>query len=729
MKTPEEFLAKKYTDLPGSEPVERAVCKKIHEGEKGSQTKEERVETYLERLGSIFATKRAFELLKFKILEKYVTKYDEIPENYWKSIEEEAYRRGEGGDWASITEEQKEDWREKHGKIVLNDQRASLEQWLDYFSSQESDHIPKGLKYWIFRNILNLRELIKTEVQKPDGTKEERIEFPKRSKGTVSPFPDINHEALAYVVDKVIQKLNDKGIEFEFDIQPHEREKFQEFLAKENFANLYAWANEHMNPIPERLLPVTDGKWVKYDQGSDPKELIKTIRGRGTGWCTVGENTARTQLRGGDFYVYYSLDDEGRPTMPRIAIRMRGHHEIAEDPRGIAYKQNLDPFMIPVLEKKLEEFGSVGESYKRKTADLKSFIDIENRMKMGQQLTKEDLIFLYEINAPIKGFGYREDPRIQKLREQRNAEEDARIIFLKTTEIEEKINNKITLSRDDLLYLWEINEEIKFGALHDPRIVYMRSQRNLKEDMSVIFECAENQIAFAPPEINENTKVYIGELQPNIFELIKKYNIEYVYKSVPEGKNRLENIIVGGKKTSEIERELSAAGINVTEEALEAMRVTEVLENRGKTDEEIINEIKQKLQEAGENTDKAWPWDLLLDLSKGRDFTTIEGQEKICTITLELSDLGLENYCTIDEIIKVGKELGLGLCPPEVGPYLRIKYPKLKWLERYAIVSRLIYDRFFVVGYDLMGNYLHVHQKTAKYNPKDKYEHKFVFSL
>ena len=88
MKTPEEFLAKKYTDLPGSEPVERAVCKKIHEGEKGSQTKEERVETYLERLGSIFATKRAFELLKFKILEKYVTKYDEIPENYWKSIEE-----------------------------------------------------------------------------------------------------------------------------------------------------------------------------------------------------------------------------------------------------------------------------------------------------------------------------------------------------------------------------------------------------------------------------------------------------------------------------------------------------------------------------------------------------------------------------------------------------------------------------------------------------------------
>src|SRR3989344_8023327 len=219
--------------------------------------------------------------------------------------------------------------KRQNSEGVLDDQKSSLEQWVDYLALPDSNFtddkpLNRELKYWVFRNIIGLQEYDK-----------EKKEFPKRSKGTIKQFPDINREALGYTIDAVIKKLQGKSIEFENDIQFDEREVFRKFLEKEDFPKLYSWANDLMNPIPEHLLPVTEGKWKKYEQGTDHQELVQTIGGKGTGWCTAGENTAKTQLRGGDFYVFYSLDDNKEPTIPRIAIRME-RNEIA-DVRGVAY--------------------------------------------------------------------------------------------------------------------------------------------------------------------------------------------------------------------------------------------------------------------------------------------------------------------------------------------------------------------------------------------------------
>jgi len=504
MENPEKFLSEKYPELPGSRPVERAVAKKIRKGEKGPQTKEERVEAYLERLEDIIKDKRGFGLLKYAILEKYITKYEEIPESYWKAQEEEMRRRGEAADWTQATEEQREEIKRKTAEAVLTDQRASLEQWLDYFASSDSDHIPRSLKYWVFRSILNLQELVK---KKEDGR--EYIEFPRRSRGTVKPYPDINYEALAYVVDAMVKKLQGQGIEFGYDIQPEEQEVFLKFLQKQDFAKLYAWANELMQPIPKHLLPVTDGKWIKYEQGSDPQELVKTIRGKGTGWCTAGLNTARTHLKGGDFYVYYSLDDNGEPTMPRIAIRMEGHDKIAEDPRGIAYKENLDPYMGPILEEKLKEFGPVGDAYKKKSADMRRLTEIENKTGRNETLGREDLVFLYELESPIEGFGYRRDSRIQEL----------------------------------------------------------RSQRNPEKDQLIIFQCTKEQIAHNPAEINANTKAYVGKLEPGIFDFIQKYNIEHVYTEFPEGRLKFKTIRLesGLKQAADYRKALQKGNYHLSE--------------------------------------------------------------------------------------------------------------------------------------------------------------------
>ena len=164
------FLPEKYPDLAGSKPVDRAVKKARREGASIPDIKGDRVEAYLDRLESISTDERGVEILKHKILEKYVTKYADIPESYWTAQETEARKRGESGDWAEATPKQKEEVKKKHAETVLADQRASLEQWVDYFASAESNYASKPIKYWIFRNILTLGELIK----KKEGETEQK---------------------------------------------------------------------------------------------------------------------------------------------------------------------------------------------------------------------------------------------------------------------------------------------------------------------------------------------------------------------------------------------------------------------------------------------------------------------------------------------------------------------------------------------------------------------------
>ena len=125
------------------------------------------------------------------------------------------------------------------------------------------------------------------------------------------------------------------------------------------------------------------------------------------------------------------------------------------------------------------------------------------------------------------------------------------------TEIETKTKQKQDLSKDELIFLYEIDSPIQyFGMTKDPRIEEIRKTRNIQKDASTIFECEPNQIANNPEDINENTKAYIGELKSEIFELIQKYNIEHIYTSFPEGKIQKFEMELGGRTKAEITSEL-----------------------------------------------------------------------------------------------------------------------------------------------------------------------------
>lgn len=110
---------------------------------------------------------------------------------------------------------------------------------------------------------------------------------------------------------------------------------------------------------------------------------------------------------------------------PRIAIHMEGN-SIAEV-RGISEQQNLESDMEEILDKKLEEFPD-RYKYKKKVNDMEKLTSIYKEYR-NRNLTDNELRFLYEVDNRIDGFGYEEDPRIKEILSNRNFKKDLSIMF------------------------------------------------------------------------------------------------------------------------------------------------------------------------------------------------------------------------------------------------------------------------------------------------------------
>jgi len=582
------FLKQKYSLHASPEVKSASKRTEKRSGEKVPQDPVKQIENYFSRLHEIIDRpkeddrERGLNALKGLLYDKYVIKSQDVPEAYFDTQKRLAKELGHGE--VEIGEEQ----REQLTEVIITDQKSSLDNWIDYLSSSDATY-PDWLKYYAFRSVLSLGEYDK-----------ENKQFTKRSKGTTKPFPDLNREALAYVLDAIEKKYQtqteeQKKIEVEKRaqkeanltdeeklIRQEEQINFDKILQGESFAKLYAWAIEKVTPASRERLANTEGKWVKYDQNSDHMPLVESLQGHGTGWCTAGESTAQTQLSNGDFYVYYSLDENGQAKVPRAAIRMEG--DSIGEVRGVGPDQNLDPYIGDVVKEKMTEFPD-GAAYEKKSSDMKRLTEIDNKNKGDKPLSKEDLFFLYEINSPIEGFGYQRDPRIQEI----------------------------------------------------------ISTRNPKEDAPIVLECEPKEIVYSEEDYSQalkeniNIKAYIGPLFSNIFS----QNIEHIYTSFPNGR---------------IERVETTIGT--------------------KTKEKIIAELNAK-ETSNNPEEKIYISDYARSMLQKPEFTINSKSEKLNLIKLKVQDLGFPGSATTDEIYKRANELGLELCPPEVGPHLRLNYEKV----------------------------------------------------
>jgi hypothetical protein len=551
----------KNPELQTSPEVQRAVEREEQKmGEKVPNDPAERIEAYMDRLENIFLNPderkrdRNLEMFRDKIYDALIIKRENFPDSYFELQKRIARERGQA------VEEIPENVREQMMDVAIEDQKASLDAWMDYLTSEDAVY-PAWFKYFVWRNVTKLSQFDK-----------ERGEFKKRTDSTVAPYPDIYREPLAQIAD-IYEKIkaDNKNLK-----EPEIKEAFSK-----KFPNLYAELISKSLAASMENREEIRGEWIKYEQGrdGDAEKLFQSLEGKGTGWCTAGHSTAQTQIESGDFYVYYTNDSNGEPTQPRLAIRMDGDNRIGEV-RGILLPQGVEPVMQEALDGKLSEFGGEADAYRKKSEDMRILTALEKKRENEEPFTKDDLVLLYEINGTIEGFGYQKDPRINELRQGRNAE----------------------------------------------------------EDMLVIFECTREEIAHVPSQINENTKAYVGQLEPGIFQKLPE-NLEHVYTSFPDKKIRRENVEIGGKSAEQLISEMEAAGINIS--------------------------------------------DYAKSMLKNREFVPGKNPEEATLIRLTVADLGFKSSATTDQIYERAQILGLELCPADTGPNYRLKYqnqPLGEWI-------------------------------------------------
>lgn len=207
-------------------------------------------------------------------------------------------------------------------------------------------------------------------------------------------------------------------------------------IAKQySFRKLYSAILNHLDEKrKDTNVGSYEGIWKKYNQDNTSKEaerLVDDIKNYRTGWCTAGIETAKKQLKDGDFYVYFIINQDTNELIPKIAIRME-HGEVAEV-RGTDEDQNIyDPKLIDIAKEKYMALPG-GNVYEKKEKNVKKLIEIYEKQYVfskeknmyvervdKEELTREDLLFLYQIEETFIGFSYGRDKRIQQLLDGRN---------------------------------------------------------------------------------------------------------------------------------------------------------------------------------------------------------------------------------------------------------------------------------------------------------------------
>ena len=446
---------------------------------------------------------------------------NDVPDSYFALKIKIAKERGESEDYQNDGINSVKDiddaTRKKAGETIYNDQKESLDIWIDYLV--DNNDYPTWFKYFTLRGVLKIGSCDK-----------KKNEFNNRNKETVACFPDLNREALPYVKNILVDKYGEEYLQLQehiieankkldslnnyenhyddklniiktgkdkdgrdINIKEKDLKKIEQSLSKntidfdkekvkaelteliekqnqyleskgipsdfwgypkeENFGKLYIYAVDKVTSAFKENKEKIDGEWTKFNQGSNYTVLYESLKGHSTGWCTAEKETAKSQLEGGDFYVYYSKDEEGGNTIPRIAIRME-NGQVAEV-RGIQKDQNMEASMTDIAKEKYHQLPG-GEKFEKKDGDMKKLTLIDKKVKDKQVLTKEELKFLYEIDNKIEGFGYKKDPRIKEILLVRNIKQDISSVFdFKPEQI--STNNKEALMGDIKYHYGNLN--------------------------------------------------------------------------------------------------------------------------------------------------------------------------------------------------------------------------------------------------------------------------------
>ena len=407
--------------------------------------------------------------------ENLVMDYDDIPDAYWKQQEQILRDNGQG-------RELSRDEKEKLAEDLIEKQRESINTWSNYLGDKDCPY-PLWFKIYAFDGVSKMG-LINKETK----------EFEKRDKSTVASFPTLNPEVLA----KVYRNINEfYGVDKEDWLAQHpDDEKLVSLVKSSNFPKLYAkelFETKTIIKTPEKPEDI-EGDWFTYQLG-DENELAKAAEG--TGWCIADPNVAHNYLSYGNYagndndwgedednyagndnyweedednseednqnsskakFIIFKLkapnSPDGYSTNGVASIRLNPDGKVAEV-SGLDGGQALEDSLVQTVKEKVLSLPG-GKEFLQKFEDKQTLIKLDHKLQKGEDLTKEELSFLYELDRPIATLDtYRKDPRITELKEKYGIE----YALEKGIDVNKLVSN---LNLDSIIY--NLDTLLKHGA-------------------------------------------------------------------------------------------------------------------------------------------------------------------------------------------------------------------------------------------------------------------------
>ena len=419
----------KYKDI-----VESSFNKASQNKEKlPGKNNERRNFAYLSRLDRIVEKygDKAEQKLWAASAENVVMDFEDIPDSYWKQQEQILRDNGQGRELSRSEKEILAD-------DLIEKQRESITSWTNYLGDKNCPY-PLWFKVYAFDGISKMSNALNLD----------DANYDRRDHTTALSFPKLNAEILA----KVYRQINNfYGVDKEDWLKKNsDDEKLVSLVKSANFPKLYAKELLDTKVIlktPERAEDV-HGDWFEYKLG-DEEEIADLAEG--TRWCVVDPNVAHNYLTYGQFinpgednnyddddwedddqteypeakFIIFRLEDPNSPGVyasnGSASIRLDPDGMVAEV-SGLGEGQAIEDALVPTVKKKTLSLPG-GEKYLQKFDDKQTLIRLDKKMKKGQDLTKEELSFLYELDRPIATLDTynSKDPRIPELKEKYNVE-------------------------------------------------------------------------------------------------------------------------------------------------------------------------------------------------------------------------------------------------------------------------------------------------------------------
>ena len=170
----------------------------------------------------------------------------------------------------------------------------------------------------------------------------------------------------------------------------------------------------------------TEGIWIRHKRGNGYRSLWKFLKAKNTGWV-IQLDVYGSRLPHGPVYIYYTKDDKGKYTEPRILIVADANNHI-QSVLGLGLHQSIESSMAWIVLEKIESFP--GNKKRKKIAyDIALLAELEDKVNNDIELTKKELRFLYEIDSRIESFYHIDDPKIEELKAKRNIKKDLAYVF------------------------------------------------------------------------------------------------------------------------------------------------------------------------------------------------------------------------------------------------------------------------------------------------------------